>query len=47
MAKKDLKVFLKGNKFAVSSDVINIYKNHLQDYLKKINIAAQSNETEE
>ena len=47
MAKKDIKVFLKDNKFTVASDVIGEYKTHLQDYLQDINIAIQKNESEE
>ena len=47
MAKKDLKVFLKDNKFAVASDIVNGYKTHLQNYLNDINFAIQQNESEE
>lgn len=47
MAKKDLKAFLKENKFTIASDVITEYKTHLQNYLQEINIAIQKNESEE
>lgn len=47
MAKKDLKAFLKDNKFIVSSEHVSDYKIKLQDYLKNVNIAIQKNETEE
>lgn len=47
MAKKDLKIFLKDNKFTVASDVISKYKTYLQNYLNDINFAIQKNESEE
>ena len=47
MAKKDLKVFLKDNKFTIASDVISKYKTYLQNYLNDINFAIQQNESEE
>ena len=47
MAKKDLKVFLKDNKFTVSSEVISKYNIYLHNYVKNINFAIQQNESEE
>ena len=47
MARKELKTFLKDNKFDVTKAIVDDYSISLKNYLASINVAIQANESEE